>query len=36
MAYRTVDPQQWFPDLEHEVLERWREREVFAESLRRR
>ncbi|MEA2299177.1 MAG: isoleucyl-tRNA synthetase [Solirubrobacteraceae bacterium] len=36
MAYRTVDPQQSFPDLEHEVLERWRAREVFPESLRRR
>jgi isoleucyl-tRNA synthetase len=33
---RAVDPQQSFPDLELEVLERWRERDVFAESLRRR
>ncbi|HEY1778464.1 MAG TPA: isoleucine--tRNA ligase [Solirubrobacteraceae bacterium] len=33
---RPVDPQQSFPDLELEVLERWRERDVFAESLRRR
>ena len=36
MSYRAVDPQQSFPELEHAVLERWREREVFAESLRRR
>ena len=33
---RPVDPQQSFPDLELEVLERWRERDIFAESLRRR
>jgi isoleucyl-tRNA synthetase len=31
-----VDPQQPLPALELEVLERWRERDVFAESLRRR
>jgi isoleucyl-tRNA synthetase len=31
-----VDPQQALPALELEVLERWREREVFAESLRLR
>jgi isoleucyl-tRNA synthetase len=36
MARRPVDPQQSFPDLEQAVLERWRERDVFAESLRRR
>ena len=36
MSYRAVDPQQSFPELEHAVLERWRAREVFAESLRRR
>ncbi len=36
MAYRAVDPQQSFPELEQEVLGRWRSREVFAESLRRR
>jgi isoleucyl-tRNA synthetase len=36
MAHRPVDPQQSFPALEQEVLERWRERDVFAESLRRR
>ena len=34
--YRPVDPQQSFPDLELVVLDRWRERDVFAESLRRR
>ncbi|HTC73646.1 MAG TPA: class I tRNA ligase family protein, partial [Solirubrobacteraceae bacterium] len=33
---RAVDPQQQLPALELEVLERWRERDVFAESLRRR
>jgi isoleucyl-tRNA synthetase len=36
MARRPVDPQQSFPELEQRVLERWRERDVFAESLRRR
>ena len=36
MARRAVDPNVAFPDLEQEVLERWRERDVFAESLRRR
>jgi isoleucyl-tRNA synthetase len=36
MAQRPVDPQQSFPDLEHEVLARWRERDVFRESVRRR
>ncbi|HZO36681.1 MAG TPA: isoleucine--tRNA ligase, partial [Solirubrobacteraceae bacterium] len=33
---RPVDPDQSFPALEQQVLERWRERDVFAESLRRR
>jgi isoleucyl-tRNA synthetase len=33
---REVDPRQELPALELEVLERWRERDVFAESLRRR
>jgi isoleucyl-tRNA synthetase len=33
---RPVDPDQSFPELEQEVLARWRERDVFAESLRRR
>ena len=36
MTRRPVDPQQSFPALELEVLERWRERDVFRESLRRR
>jgi isoleucyl-tRNA synthetase len=36
MARRPVDPQQSFPQLEERVLERWRERDVFRESLRRR
>ena len=36
MARRAVDPQQAFPDLEQQVLERWRERDVFQESMRRR
>ena len=36
MAKRPVDPQQSFPVLEQVVLERWRERDVFRESLRRR
>ncbi|HWD66010.1 MAG TPA: isoleucine--tRNA ligase, partial [Solirubrobacteraceae bacterium] len=31
-----VDPRADFPRLEEEVLARWRERDVFAESLRRR
>jgi isoleucyl-tRNA synthetase len=33
---REVDPRQELPALELEVLERWRSRDVFAESLRRR
>jgi isoleucyl-tRNA synthetase len=33
---RAVDPRQELPALELEVLERWRERDVFAESLRLR
>ena len=33
---RRVDPRQELPALELEVLERWRERDVFAESLRER
>ncbi|MEA2149489.1 MAG: isoleucyl-tRNA synthetase, partial [Solirubrobacteraceae bacterium] len=36
MAQRPVDPQQSFPALEEEVLERWRARDVFRESVRRR
>jgi isoleucyl-tRNA synthetase len=33
---RDVDPRQALPALELQVLERWRERDVFAESLRMR
>jgi isoleucyl-tRNA synthetase len=33
---REVDPRRELPSLELEILERWRERDVFAESLRRR
>jgi isoleucyl-tRNA synthetase len=35
-VFRAVDSQPSFPQLELEVLERWRDRDVFAESLRRR
>jgi isoleucyl-tRNA synthetase len=34
--HRPVDSRPAFPALEQRVLERWRERDVFAESLRRR
>jgi isoleucyl-tRNA synthetase len=34
--YRPVDTAQSFPQLEQCVLERWRERDVFHESIRRR
>ena len=34
--YRSVDPSQSFPELEEQILERWRERDVFHESVRRR
>ena len=34
--YEPVDPGQSFPALEERVLERWRERDVFSESVRRR
>jgi isoleucyl-tRNA synthetase len=34
--HRPVDPHASFPELEERVLERWRERDVFAESVRRR
>ncbi|MEJ7749913.1 MAG: isoleucine--tRNA ligase [Thermoleophilaceae bacterium] len=34
--YEPVDPRQSFPALEEEILERWRERDVFGESVRRR
>ncbi|MDX6672338.1 MAG: isoleucyl-tRNA synthetase [Solirubrobacteraceae bacterium] len=34
--HRPVDPRPDLPRLEEEVLERWRERDVFRESIRRR
>jgi isoleucyl-tRNA synthetase len=34
--FRPVDPGQSFPQLEEVVLQRWRERDVFHESIRRR
>src|SRR6476646_3791595 len=34
--HRPVDPRPDFPRLEEEVLGRWRERDVFRESIRRR
>jgi isoleucyl-tRNA synthetase len=34
--HRPVDPRASFPEMEEQVLERWRERAVFAESVRRR
>ncbi len=34
--YQPVDAGQSFPELEQTVLERWRERDVFHESIRRR
>jgi isoleucyl-tRNA synthetase len=34
--HRPVDPRVSFPELEELVLARWRERDVFAESVRRR
>ena len=36
MPYRPVDSSQSFPALEDQVLERWKELDVFHESLRRR
>jgi isoleucyl-tRNA synthetase len=35
-GFRPVDPKQSFPALEERVLERWRERDVFARSLANR
>ncbi len=34
--HRPVDPRPSFPRMEEEVLRRWRERDVFRESVRRR
>src|SRR5947209_9266438 len=36
MAHRPVDPHASFPKLEEQVLERWRERDVFWQSVRNR
>jgi isoleucyl-tRNA synthetase len=36
VPHRPVDPRASFPDIEQQVLARWRERDVFAESLTRR
>jgi len=36
VVHRPVDPRVSFPELEQRVLERWRKRDVFAESVRRR
>ncbi|MDQ6775169.1 MAG: isoleucine--tRNA ligase [Actinomycetota bacterium] len=33
--HRPVDPRASFPAMEERVLERWRERDIFSESLRR-
>jgi isoleucyl-tRNA synthetase len=35
-GFRPVDTKQSFPELEEQVLERWRERDVFARSLANR
>src|SRR4051812_35869768 len=34
--HRPVDPKPSFPQMEERIIERWRERDVFHESLRRR
>ena len=36
MAFRPVDARQSFPELEEQILERWRERDVFQRSLAQR
>ncbi len=36
LPHRPVDPRAWFPELEERVLTRWRERNVFSQSLERR
>src|SRR5881394_2911943 len=36
MSHRPIDSRPDFPRLEEEVLARWRERDVFHESIRRR
>jgi isoleucyl-tRNA synthetase len=35
-GFRAVDPKQSFPELEERVLERWRERDVFARQIAQR
>ncbi len=35
-GFKPVDPRQSFPELEEQVLERWRERDVFQRSLANR
>jgi isoleucyl-tRNA synthetase len=35
-GFRAVDPKQSFPELEEQVLERWRERDVFARQIAQR
>jgi isoleucyl-tRNA synthetase len=35
-SFRPVDPKQSFPELEERVLERWRDRDVFARSVKQR
>ncbi len=35
-AHRPVDPRASFPALEEQVLARWRERDIFAQSIERR
>ncbi len=35
-GFKPVDPKQSFPELEQRLLERWRERDVFARSLANR
>jgi isoleucyl-tRNA synthetase len=36
LPHRPVDPKPDFPAMEEAILARWNEREIFAESLRRR
>jgi isoleucyl-tRNA synthetase len=35
-GFRPIDPKQSFPELEEQVLERWRQRDVFHRSLKAR
>jgi isoleucyl-tRNA synthetase len=36
LPHQPVNPRTSFPEMEEQVLERWRERDVFRESIRRR